>query len=81
MMVTVERELRGAALRSILMPLSLLGLVPFPQLPLAFSKRWRVGVRQGETSHPYSGDGHPLQGTDIRASVIDARISRSKKQL
>lgn len=45
MMVTVERELEGAALCSILMPLSLLGLVPFPQLPLASSKRWRVEVR------------------------------------
>lgn len=48
MLVTVERKLGGAVLRSILMPLSLLGLVPFPQLPLAFRKRWRVGVRRVE---------------------------------
>lgn len=42
MMVTVEEELEGAALRSILMPLSLCGLVPFSQLPLAPSMRWLV---------------------------------------
>lgn len=47
MMVTVERELGGALLRSVLMPLSLLGLVPFSQLPLASSKRTRAGVWGG----------------------------------
>lgn len=71
MTVTVERELGGAVLRSILMPLSLLSLVPFPQLPLAFSERWRVGGKEGETSHPDSGDGHSLLRPNTRASAME----------
>lgn len=64
--VTVAKEPGGVALRSVLMPLSLHGLFPFSQLPLAPSKRCWVGVGEygeGETSHPYSRDGHsPLGG-------------------
>lgn len=66
MMVTVERELGGALLRSVLMPLSLLGLVPFSQLPLASSKRTRVGVWGGWNQSPIlrgwpSSPGHRYQ--------------------
>lgn len=72
-MVTVERELGCAALCSILMPLSLLGFVPFLQLSLRPTSRWMVRVK-GETSRPYTGDDHPPltlpPDVDIRALNI-----------
>lgn len=47
------RELGCTVLCSILMPLSLLGLVPFPQPSLGSTKRVRI---KEETGHPYTGD-------------------------
>lgn len=69
MMVTVEWELGCAALRSILIPLSLLGLVPFPQRP---TKRWRVRVRVKAVAH--------TQGMELLPWALTSRMQETQDQ-